>query len=248
MGRTLHLDLSRRTGGALVTTTTLDPIALPALNGAQREYLEDRAAAVTVGNALKVVAVLLSVLSIGLVGLCVVTVHRYADLKPLVIRIDELGRAQALSYDAASTYTPREPELRYHLREFFQNYLSRERATLVRDYPKALPFLKTYMLGRLDTRETQRILDTFHDTPNADDIQIRVKNIMLSELVAQPFKAGVTFERRTLMPGTDHLRSEPQVVTAQVEFEVLEAAPRWVRDANPLAIAVTNISVFEPFQ
>lgn len=231
-----------------MTTTQSDSLTLPDLNGAHREYLEDRAAAVTVGNALKAAVVLLSLLALGLVGVCLVTVQRYANLKPLVIRIDELGRAQALAYDAASVYTPREPEIRYHLREFVQNYLSRERSALVRDYPKALPFLKTYMLGRLDPRETQKILDTFHDTPNRDDVQVRVQNIVLSELKTQPFKAGITFERRALVPGSQHLRSEPQVITAQVEFEVLETAPQWVRDANPLAIAVTNISLFEPFQ
>lgn len=233
-------------------SATTDHILTPELDAAHREYLEDRAAAVTAGNALKVAVILLSILSVGLVGLCLVTVTRYADLKPLVIQIDELGRAQAMTYDAASTLNLRDSvvqeAIRYHLREFFQNYQSRERSTLDRDYPKALTFLKTYMVGRLDPRDTQKVLDTFHDLPNADDIQVRVKNIVLSELQTPPFKAGIAFERQALFPGTRQPRGEPQVVSAQLAFEVIEKAPAWVRQANPLAIAVTDLTISEPFQ
>ena len=235
-----------------MTTTTLDSTSevldLPALNGAHREYLEDRAVAVTQHNVLKVVAVLLAVLSVALTGAIVAVVTRYANVKPLVIRIDELGRAEASSYEVASTYKPREPELRHHLRVFLENYLSRERATLARDYPKALPFLKTYMMGRLDSRETQKVLDLFHTVPNADDIEVKVKNVVLSELSSQPFKAGVTFERRAYLPGTRQVRGDVQTVTAQVTFEVLDKAPNWLREQNPLLIAITDVSTFEPFQ
>lgn len=238
-----------------MTTTTLDSPALPSqapdllrLTGAHREYLEDRAVAVTQHAILKVVAVLLAVLSVALTSAIVVVVTRYANVKPIVIRIDELGRANVSSYEAASTYQPREPELRHHLREFLQNYLSRDRATLARDYPKALPFLKSYMLGRLDQRESQKILDTFHTTPNADDLEVKVKNVVLSELSSQPFKAGITFERRAYMPGTRQVRGDVQTVTAQVTFDVIDKVPNWVREQNPLAIAITDISIFEPFQ
>jgi type IV secretion system protein VirB5 len=215
---------------------------------AYQDYLRNRSAEATTNNVKTVIVVALAVVSVGLSGALFYTINRYADLKPLVIRINELGQAQAVSYASASTYEPREPELRYHLKTFFENYAGRERVTLDRDYPKALPYLKTYLEGRLNQRETQKVLDTFRDAPSLPDTKVTVKNVVLSELRTPPYQAGIFFERQAINPGTKQPKGEPETVTAQVEFTVLDTVPEWVRKENPLAIAITDIRISEPFK
>jgi hypothetical protein len=219
---------------------------------AHRAFLADRAAAVTAGTTIKAALLCMAVAFVGLVVLCVVVVTRYANLEPLVLLPNGLGGVEARTYAAASTLDLQNPAvqsvIRYHLKEFWENYESRDRTTLSRDYPKALPYLKTYMTGRLDPRDTQLVLDTFRTSPNAPDQAVAVKNVVLSELQTPPFKAGITFERRTMFPGTRQPKGDPQVVAAQLTFELIAAAPAWIRDANPLAIAVTDLRIAEPFQ
>ena len=62
-------------------------------------------------------------------------------MKPLVIRIDDVGRAEAVQYDA-SRYQPQPPELRYFLTQFVVKHFSRLRATVQREYPDSLLFLE----------------------------------------------------------------------------------------------------------
>ena len=56
-------------------------------------------------------------MALGLLGLNFRTPAKYANVKPLVIRIDDVGRAEAVQYDATA-YQPQAPELRYFLTQF----------------------------------------------------------------------------------------------------------------------------------
>ena len=69
------------------------------------------------------------------------TAATYANVKPLVIRIDDVGRAEAVQYDATA-YQPQPPELRYFLTQFIVKHFSRLGATVQREYPDSLLFLE----------------------------------------------------------------------------------------------------------
>lgn len=79
------------------------------LEGAKRQFVELYGSALVMNTYLKIALVLVSLVALGLVGLNVHTASKYAEIKPLVIRIDEVGRAEAVAYDAL-TYRPA-PEL-----------------------------------------------------------------------------------------------------------------------------------------
>ena len=68
------------------------------------------------------------------------TSARSEHVKPLVIRIDEVGRASAVNY-ASLTYTPQAPELKYFLIQFVTKHYSRMRATVRQQYAESLYFL-----------------------------------------------------------------------------------------------------------
>src|SRR5436189_1153586 len=92
------------------------PYQLPPIEDAKRQYVELFGSALVMNTYLKIALLCVSTIAVGLLLLNFLTQSRYANVKPLVIRIDEVGRAQAVQYDTL-TYTPQgqAPELKYFL-------------------------------------------------------------------------------------------------------------------------------------
>src|SRR5437773_11655769 len=110
------------------------------LENAKRQFVEMYGSALVMNTYLKIALLLISLLALGLLGLNFRTQAKYANLKPLVVRIDDVGRAEAVQYDASS-YRPQTPELRYFLTQFVVKHFSRIRATVQREYSDSLFFL-----------------------------------------------------------------------------------------------------------
>ena len=161
------------------------------LEGAKRQFVELYGSALVMNTYLKIALVLVSLVALGLVGLNVHTASKYADIKPLVIRIDEVGRAEAVAYDAL-TYRPQAPELRYFLTQFVVKHFSRVRATVQREYPDSLLFLDPALADATIAQDDQsRVIETFVTNPSADEVDVVVQNVSLSELTTPPFRAAV---------------------------------------------------------
>src|SRR5207249_4531326 len=110
------------------------------IESAKRQFVELYGSPLVMNTYLKIALLLVSVLALGLLALNFRTQAKYANVKPLVVRIDEVGRAEAVQYDA-STYQPQAPELRYFLTQFVVKHFSRIRAT-VQEYADSLFFLE----------------------------------------------------------------------------------------------------------
>ena len=111
------------------------------LETAKRQFVELYGSALVMNTYLKIAVVLLALVALGLVALNFRTVATYANVKPLVVRIDDVGRAEAVQYDATA-YQPQPPELRYFLTQFVVKHFSRIRSTVQREYPDSLFFLE----------------------------------------------------------------------------------------------------------
>src|SRR5215212_5472579 len=110
------------------------------LENAKRQFVELYGSALVMNTYLKLALLLICLLALGLLGLNYQTQAAAAQVKPLVVRIDDVGRAEAVQYDA-STYKPQAPELRYFLTQFVVKHFSRLRATVQREYSDSLFFL-----------------------------------------------------------------------------------------------------------
>jgi type IV secretion system protein VirB5 len=118
--------------------------------------------------------------------------HRVAQIKPLVIRIDEIGRAQALSYDAM-TYKPagQAPELKYFLVYFVTKHYGRMRATVKSQYAESFYFMES-SLAEATIAHDQRNQTLEHFlTGTSDEIEIQVKNVTLENLTDTLYRAVV---------------------------------------------------------
>src|SRR5215204_6573095 len=203
------------------TTADLKP---KTLEGAKRQFVELYGSALVTNTYLRIALALVSLVALGLVGLNVYTVSRYSDIKPLVIRIDDVGRAEAVQYDAA-TYRPQPPELRYFLTQFIVKHFSRLRATVQREYPDSLLFLEPRLAdATMAANDQSRVIESFLTSASADELDIVVQNVSLSELTAAPFKATVTFQKVRYNPGTRHERGRETHV-AQVDFVLRDHVP-----------------------
>src|SRR4029079_6422957 len=146
--------------------------------------------------------VLVSLVALGLLALNFHTAAKYSQVKPVVIRIDDVGRAEAVQYDAAG-YQPQAPEMRYFLTQFIVKHFSRLRATVQREYPDSLFFLDPALAdATIAQNEQSRGLETFVTNPSADEVEVLVQNVSLSELSKPPFKGEVTFQKVYYAPGT----------------------------------------------
>ena len=123
-------------------------------------------------------------------------VKKYEHLKPLVIRIDDVGRAQAVQYDTL-TYQPQgqAPELKYFLTQFVTKHFARMRATVKERTPsRCTSWTRPWRTPRSPrisaTRRSRR-----SSPARADEVEIQVKNVTLDELKAAPYKATVDFEK-----------------------------------------------------
>lgn len=108
-------------------------------NEAKQLYLEKYGDAITTGTYLKATVAVLSLIVLGLVLLNVKTVQTFRNWRPLVIRVDDIGRAQALDYRSLE-YHPGDAEAKYFLSEFCRLYYRRNRYTINDDFTKALYF------------------------------------------------------------------------------------------------------------
>src|SRR5580765_8843653 len=122
-------------------SATVADLSPKTLDNAKRQFVELYGSALVMNTYLKIALVLVSLVALGLVGLNFRTAGQAAQQKPLVIRINDIGRAEAVQYDGTA-YRPQAPELRYFLTQFVVKHFSRIRSTLRREYPDSLFFIE----------------------------------------------------------------------------------------------------------
>jgi type IV secretory pathway TrbF-like protein len=216
------------------------------LENAKRQFVELYGAPMLLNRYLKIALALTILLATGLLVLNFRTQARYAHLKPLVIRINEVGRAEAVDYDAA-TYRPQAPELRYFLTRFVVTHFSRLRATVQRDYPDSLFFLAPALAdATIASNDHTREIELFLTNPSADDVDVSVKNVTLSAFTTSPYRAAIDFEKSYFGQGTRQERKRETYV-AQVEFTLRDAVPNAFVRVNPLGLQIINFRVDQAF-
>src|SRR5256885_7035335 len=147
------------------------------LESAKRQFVEVYGSALVMNTYLKIAVVLLTLVALALVALNFRTVAAYSNVKPLVVRIDDVGRAEAVQYDATA-YQPQAPELRYFLTQFVVKHFSRIRATVQREYPDSLFFLDPALADATIAQNDQsHAIETFLTNPSTDEADIVVQNV-----------------------------------------------------------------------
>jgi type IV secretion system protein VirB5 len=220
----------------------------PPIEDARRQYVELFGSSLVMNTYLKVALVCVSLVALGLVGLNVWTAKRFEHLKPLVIRIDDIGRAQAVQYDSL-TYQPQgqAPELKYFLTQFVTRHFARMRATVRDRYTDSLYFLDSALAdATIAQNQRSQAIESFL-AGHGDEIEVQVKNVTLDDLRAPPYKAAVDFEKVYYGVGGRQERKRETFV-AQITFVLRDQIPNAMVLVNPLGLTITYFRVDQAFQ
>src|ERR1700751_110631 len=218
-------------------TSQVVPLPQDELTASGRHYVE-QFSGVRVSNLyLKICVLCLAVVAIAMLFVNVGMYQTYHHLKPLIIRINEVGHAEAVTYDSFD-YQPREAEIRYFLMDFVQRHYSRDRSTLQENYTRSLYYLDGKLAdGIIEENKKARTLERFL-SDREDEIEVHVSNVAIEDLRKQPYKASVDFEK-LYYTSADHVITRRERYVGHFVFSVMDKVPNNFIPVNPLGLTIT---------
>ena len=218
---------------------TLTPIE----HAAKLEY-EYYGSTLTQNTALKY-ALLISVLAIGMLSFALQkTARAAASVRPIIIRINEVGRADALAY-SDFTYKPQAPEIRYFLTRFVTGYYSRNHATITDRYPESLALVDRGLFNQIDAvdRKTQWVSKFL--ASNSDDETVSVSNVVIEDLKTEPYRARVEFSKA--FTNTNGTETKHERWAVEILFRINPEVSNDQVTRNPLGLAISNLQTSQAF-
>jgi type IV secretory pathway TrbF-like protein len=214
---------------------------------AKRLYLEQYGDPMVTNTYLKIALALVSLVAVGLVLLDLRIIRTFQNFRPLVIRIDDVGRAEAINYHNLE-YQPQDAEAKYFLSQFSMLYYRRNRYTIQNDFAKALYFLDGKLAdGILDAYRKGDILRKFLSNSAAPEIDVDVKKVALDEMQNPPYRARVDFYLVYYSP-SDHSELKRDLYTANFVFLFKAHVPNELIPINPLGLTITYFREDQAFK
>jgi len=214
---------------------------------AKRLYLEQYGDPMVTNTYLKIALVLLSLVALGLALVDLRTIRTFQNFRPLVIRIDDLGRAEAINYHNFE-YKPQDAEAKYFLSQFCTLFYRRNRYTIQNDFSKSLYFLDGKLAnGILDEYRKTDIVRKFLTNTAAPEIDVDVKKVALEELETPPYRARVDFYMVYYSPA-DHSELKRDLYTANFLFVFKTQVPNELIPINPLGLTITYFREDQAFK
>ncbi len=218
----------------------------PNANDPRRRYLEQYGGTLVMNSYLKVALFAVSMALLGTIGLSFSMFSWARNQKPLIVRIDEVGRATPVNYSAFD-YSPQPAELRYFLAQFIQLHFSRLLGSAEDRFSKSLYFLDAKLSQALiDEERKNHSIGTFV-REGAEEIDIEIRNIALQDLRSNPMKASVDFEKVYFARG-ERAELRRERYTGNFEFVLQDTVPTSFVLVNPLKLTVTYFRVDAAFK
>ena len=230
----------------LTNSVPLLPPPVKNFNDARQQYVEQYGSTLVTNWYLRVAILCVSLVALGAFALDYQVFTMLRDFKPPIIRIDDVGRAEAVPY-SSMTYRPQAAEIKYFLTRFVHDHYSRNRATLRDDFARSLFFLDSKLASAcMDENRKTKAIETYIVTAN-EDIEVIVKNIVLQDLRTPPFHAAVDFDRVYLSSSDrTELRREKYVASIQLSFR--EIVPNEMIPMNPLGLTISYLRDDQAFK
>jgi len=205
-------------------------------NDAKRQYMEQFGSALVTNMYLRIAVLCLSLVTVGLLFLNFKTYALFRDFKPLVIRINDVGRAEPLQY-AALEYKPQAPEIKYFLTQFVDDYYSRNRATVRDAFTRSLSFLDAPLAAaRMEQNRRTKEIGSFM-VGTEDEVEVAVRNIVVQDLRTPPFRATADFEK-AFLSGRDRTEIRREKYVGSFVFTFRTPVPNSMIPVNPLGLTI----------
>jgi type IV secretion system protein VirB5 len=175
--------------------------------------------------------------------------------RPLVnryVRIDEMGRAQAIQYSDLN-YSPREGEVRTYLNDWVNYRFTINHDTIAKKYPLNYYFLSQTLAAQLMTEDNQNHLVSQVVGGQIEQSDVEVKNVTITSLSQETIQ-GAVLARGTALIVLDRIYSPTHSHQPRTEHWMLSLTyylnPKQVSDQakiypqyefiNPLGLTITE--------
>jgi type IV secretory pathway TrbF-like protein len=214
---------------------------------ARHKFLEIYAGPAVLNAYLRTTVVALSLAILALTYLLLRSNAALRNVKPLVIRIDQLGHAEAVSLPNFA-YQPQEADNRYFLSQWTQLFYGRNRYTIQKDATQALLFLNGDLQSAIiDQNKKSKAIEGFLSDPVAPNIDIQIKNVSIEDLRTPPYRARIEFYKLFQSP-IDHTEIKRELWTANVVYVFRDRVPNDMLLVNPLGLTITYFRQDQAFE
>jgi len=193
---------------------------------------------------------LLAVIAVLVIALAVLgwevwrNTQAIAQFRPIVVRINELGNAQAM-YLSDSNYRPQAAEVKHFLSDFFTKYYTHKKERL-EDY-----YLSKYYLSRqlgveswVEDQQSKWMKKLLNG--QLEPAEARVRKVSVTNLDRAPYEALVDFERVVYSPnGDQEVRRED--LTATIRFTFADKVEPRMMQYNPLGLTIIDFHADQAF-
>ena len=218
----------------------------PEMTRAAARYLEQYGDPMVMNTYLKVAVLALSAVAVALTGVVYKSHQALASAKPLIIRIDNVGRAEAIDYRDFQ-YRPQEAENKYYLGRWAELYFSRNRFTLVRDQTASLYFMNSDVQRDVIEQERKaQTIPTYLKDSGLPYVTIVVRNVILDDLKMSPYSARIEFER-IYTNAQDMHEFKREQLTASVTYVFRDSVHNQQLAVNPLGLTIIRFRVDQAF-
>jgi type IV secretory pathway TrbF-like protein len=219
----------------------------PAITRAAERYLEQYGDPLVMNTYLKIAILVLAAICLMLGFLVLRSQKALANIHPLVIRIDDVGHAEAVDFRDFN-YRPKEVENKYYLSRWAELFFSRNRYTIQHDFTNSLYFMNADVQRAVveDYRKNKTIDAFIHDS-TMPYVDIEVKNVILDDLRQPPYSARVEFLKIYTNPA-DHSELKRERWTASVTYVLRDAVQNGEIQVNPLGLTIVNFRADQAFE
>ena len=220
--------------------------ATPEITRAAQRYLEQYGEPLVMNTYLKITILVLAAVCLMLGALAFKSQKALADMHPMIVRINDVGRAEAIDYRNFQ-YRPQEGENKYYLTRWAELYFSRNRFTIERDQTSSLYFLNSdVQRAVIDQERKNSVIQTYLKDSTLPYVDVEVKNVVLDDLRVSPYSARIEFEKVYSNP-SDHTELKRERWTASVTYVFREVVKNNELAVNPLGLTIVRFRADQAF-
>ena len=209
----------------------------PKIKDAGAEYTEIWGETIHTNRHLRVISVGLAIA----VLLLILVVYRIVSVeppRPIVVRVDEVGRAEAVAYKVMEAQAdPLDPTTKYFLNRFIYDFYSRRRATVAQNWSRSLRFLSTPLANASFRSESQNVALLAAGVARGE-LQVARVILRIQPNPQQPHSATADFDIVRMEMENEVGRER---WTLSLQFQFLHQIPTELIVFNPMGIVITYL-------
>jgi type IV secretion system protein VirB5 len=225
---------------------TIETKPSPLITRAAERYLEQYGEPLVMNTYLKATILVLAFVCFALTILTFRSQQALANMHPLIVRINDVGHAEAIDYRNFQ-YRPQEAENKYYLTRWAELYFSRNRFTIERDQTNSLYFLNSdVQRAVIDQERKDNSIQNYVKDSSLPYVDVEIKNVILDDLRQSPYSARIEFEKVYTNPA-DHTEIKRERWTASVTYVFRESVKNSELAVNPLGLTIVRFRADQAF-